>query len=204
MTTGNTSYESLNSHPSGLPQVTEYCLLHLKERKFLMVDFQWLYDWFHTEDTEQSNGIHALFRKFYSLEDFIHLALENRKIDFFENRIQPEVDVNVLTTDQEQTLYLYCNALFTNVHLRMEETLGWDEKLIPTEENNNSYNLVGFFGTTGIIGLGENVDYVRYPTFKESYGSFGNEKWRSKICSNPILQTVAPIINGECEPLRTF
>lgn len=204
MTTGNTNCEDSNCHVSGLPQVTEYCLLRLKERKFLMVDFQWLYDWFHTEDTEQSKGIHAIFRRYYSLEDFIHLVLENRKMDFFENRIQPEVDVNVLNSDQEQSLYLYCDALFNNVHFRLEDTLGWDEKLIPTEENNNTYNLVGFFGTTAIIGLGENVDYVRYPTFKESYGSFGNEKWRNKIVSNPILQTVAPIINGECKPFATF
>ena len=92
-----------------------------------MVDFQWLYDWFHTEDTEQSKGIHTIFRRYYSLEDFLHLVLENRKMDFFENRIQPEVDVNVLNSDQEQSLYLYCDALFNNVHFRLEDTLGWDE-----------------------------------------------------------------------------
>jgi hypothetical protein len=164
------------------------------------VDFQWLYDWYHTEDTAQSKGVHAHLRQFYSLEDLIHLILENHDVEFIEERTMPEVSVNVLTPEQESNLHDFVKALFTNVHMRLKETLDWDEELIPSEKNRNTYNLVGFFTTTAIIGLGENVDYIRYPTFKESYGSFGNEKWRSAICSNPVLQAVAPIIDGECRP----
>lgn len=176
----------------------------LKERKFLMVDFQWLHDWYHSSDTHNSWQTHENLRKFFSLEDLIFLCMEDPDLKFVDERIQPAVEVNVLTTDQEQTLYEFVKAIYTNIHMRLESTLDFDEKLIPTPENNNRYNLVGFFGTTAIIGLGEIEEYTEYPTFKESYGSFGTEKWRSEICANPVLQTVAPIIDGECKPPIRF
>lgn len=180
-------------------------MLRLNQRKFLLLDFQWLVDWFNAEDTPQSNGIHGLLRQYYTLETFIHLCLHNldANMNWLDERIQPEVETNVLTTDQEQKLYKYAEALYTNIHWRIEDPLSKNPELIPTPDNNLQYDLIGFTGTTGIIGLGESTEQ-QYPTFEESYGSFGNEKWRSEISNNPLLQAVAPIIIGKCAAFETF
>lgn len=204
MTVGNLNYGDTSIRWKDLPQVNAYCTLHLKEKKFLLTDLNWLYDWYQADDVPESKNVHSLMRKHFRLDDFIHKCLENHDTEFIHEHLAPELATNTLTVAQEELITELAMALFTNLHANLEESLNFDESLIPTPDNRNSYNLVGFFGTTAIIALGENVDYSRYPTFEEAYGDFNTAKWRDKICDNPVFQTVVPVIHRDCIPPMRF
>lgn len=205
MTAGNSNFEGSNTHWTDLPQVTEYCLLRLKEKKFIFINLDWLHNWYHCEgDDPEENKVFAMLRSYWTLPDFIHQCLENETTDFIYEKTSADMEVNALSAKQEEHLRNFATGLYEAIHKRLIQSLDFDDRLIPNTENNNAYNLVGFFGTSAIIGLGENVDYVRYPSFKDAYGDLRVKEWRDKICGNDVFQTIIPIIDGECEPFATF
>lgn len=195
MTTGNTNYETTITTKYGLPQVTEYCLCRLKDKKFLLLDIEWLYELYNREDDE--NKVYGRIRTYFEngIEDLLHLSLSQPDTNFIHEMVEPAKLDNTITFDEETEIYRLLEAVYLKINNDVAQSVA------PKEYS--CLNLVGFFGLTAIIGLSDDKP-LQYPSFRELYGSVGAQQLRAEISNNAVLQTYLPFINGAAGKLLTF
>jgi len=165
--------------------VSEYCLLKLKQDKFIFYDIEWLYDQFNAEDEEKSSVCKNMRKVFHSFEDFLHSLLSQENTDFIYELTQPLLDENTISNQDEIELSSFIEGIYIELHEKLGAILLESCIDIP----HSSFNLVGFFSTTAIIALDETPP-IRYPSWKELYGSVGAKDFRSKVSDNSLLQTL--------------
>jgi hypothetical protein len=195
MTTGNSSSENSNIQESTLPQVSEYCLLFLKETRFLLLDVSWLFELYSVGNNENGSALQYL-TSLLKFEDFLDQSLINHDTTFVYELIEPALEENTLSDELYTQVCCLAEKLYLDIHTKICESLIGSNFIPEDEAGHDHLRLVGFFSTTAIISIGDLPAPV-YPTFEEAYGRFGITKWRDSVSHIPVLETFVPFIQGQ-------
>lgn len=195
MTTGNSNSELSNTQENTLPQVSEYCLLFLKETRFLLLDVSWLFDLYKIAGDEPDTALQYLV-SLMKFEDFLDQTLANQDTTFIHELVQPAMDDNTLSDELYVEVCCLAEKLYLEVHSKICEALIGSNLISDNHAGEDHLRLVGFFATTAIISIGDQPAQT-YPTFEEAYGRFGITKWRDSVSRIPVLETFVPFIQGQ-------
>jgi len=195
MTTGYSSSENSNTREKDLPQVSEYCLLCLKETRFLLLDVNWLYELYSVGKNEDGSALQYM-TSLLTFEDFIDHSLSNQDTTFVFELIEPALENNTISDKLYTEICCLAESLYLEIHEKICECLIGSNFTPSDEAGHEHLRLVGFFSTTAVISIGDLPTPV-YPTFEEAYGRFGITKWRDSVSHIPVLETFVPFIQGQ-------
>ena len=202
MTVGNSSSEVSSTPGNALPQVSEYCLLVLKETRFLLLDVSWLFE-LYKSGKDEPDGTLRYLTSLMKFEDFLDQTLSSQDTSFVYEMIQPALDDNTLSDQMHTDVCCLAEKLYLDVHTKVCDSLVGSGLLPDDDPGHDHLRLVGFFGLTAIISIGD-IPLPTYPTFEEAYGHFGVTKWRDSIRRIPVLETFVPFIQGQCAEYSSF
>ena len=214
MTTGNSTCENTTiSRYKTLSQVSEYCLLNTEEKTFLLLDMEWVSDFYEEKDLSEITQLAAdIIKQTLSLEELIDVCISEKDTDFVYQLVQPIADCNAIDREVEIEFCRLLEAIYINIQEQIAQALD----ITGNKKEYKGYNLVGFFRTSAIIAITEQP-VIGYPSFKELYGDLRptpgqaidlpkdrTKELRDKVFDNTILQTFIPIVSRKCSKVTTL